>query len=224
MQVSDRIGLDPADTEKVYARAGWGSRGPRGSRPALLVVDLSRGFTEARHATGADLSSVVEATAELIAAAREADAPVLFTTIAYEPADVEGDACAWLRKAPGLAILRAGGELVELDPRLPREPVDPLLVKKGASAFFGTDLASILVALRVDTLLVCGATTSGCVRASVVDAVQYGFAVLVPRQCVGDRATAPHEANLFDIDSKYGDVIELEEARAYLATTAGGAR
>ena len=215
--------MDPSDTEKVYERAGWGGRVPRGSRPAVLVVDLSRGFSEPQHTTGADLSEVVAATAELIAAAREAAAPVVFTTIAYEAADVEGDACGWLRKAPGLGILRAGSELVEIDPRLPLRPTDPLVTKKGASAFFGTDLASALIAKGVDTVLICGATTSGCVRASVVDAVQYGFTVLVPRQCVGDRATAPHEANLFDIDAKYGDVIELEDALAYLAGIAGEA-
>jgi nicotinamidase-related amidase len=209
--------MDAAETDEVYERAGWGGRVPRGTRPAVLVVDLSRGFTEARWPTGADLTAVVGATAELIEAARGAGVPVLFTTIAYEDSDVEGDACAWLRKAPGLGILRAGSELVELDPRLPRRPTDPLLVKKGASAFFGTDAAAQLTALGADTVLVCGATTSGCVRASVVDAVQSGFNVLVPRQCVGDRASAPHDANLFDIDAKYGDVIELDEAVGYVA-------
>jgi maleamate amidohydrolase len=209
--------MDAAETDEVYERAGWGGRVPRGTRPAVLVVDLSRGFTEARWPTGADLTAVVEATSELIEAARGIGAPVLFTTIAYEDSDVEGDACAWLRKAPGLGILRAGSELVELDPRLPRRPTDPLLVKKGASAFFGTDAAAQLAALGADTVLVCGATTSGCVRASVVDAVQSGFNVLVPRQCVGDRASAPHDANLFDIDAKYGDVIELDEAVGYVA-------
>jgi nicotinamidase-related amidase len=209
--------MDAAETDEVYERAGWGGRVPRGTRPAVLVVDLSRGFTEARWPTGADLTAVVGATSELIEAARGAGAPVLFTTIAYEDPDVEGDACAWLRKAPGLGILRAGSELVELDPRLPRRPTDPLLVKKGASAFFGTDAAAQLTALGADTVLVCGATTSGCVRASVVDAVQSGFNVLVPRQCVGDRASAPHDANHVDIDAKYGDVIELDEAVGYVA-------
>jgi maleamate amidohydrolase len=204
------------ETDRTYERAGWGARTPRGSRPAVLVVDLTRGFTEPGFPTGSDLTGVVAATAELVAAARAGGAPVLFTAIAYEPSDVEGGACGWLRKAPGMGILRVGSELVDLDPRLPREPTDPLVVKKGASAFFGTDLAAQLVTLRVDTVLVCGATTSGCVRASVVDAVQHGFDVLVPRACVGDRAAGPHEANLFDIDAKYGDVIELGDALAYV--------
>jgi nicotinamidase-related amidase len=212
------------DTDRTYERAGWGARTPRGSRPAVVVVDLTRGFTEPEFPTGSDLTDVVAATGDLIAAARESGAPVLFTTIAYGPADVEGGACAWLRKAPGLGILRAGSELADLDPRLPREATDPLIVKKGASAFFGTDLAAMLVTLRVDTVLICGATTSGCVRASVVDAVQSGFDVLVPRACVGDRAAGPHDANLFDIDAKYGDVIDQDDALAYVRNpTATGA-
>ena len=213
--------MDSRDTEQIYARAGWGDRVQRGSRPAVVVVDLSRGFSEPEFPTGADLSEVVAATAELVEAAHAAGAPVVFTTIAYEEADLEGGV-AWLRKAPGMGILRAGSELVELDPRLPRQPTDALVVKKGPSAFFGTDLAAALVARGVDTVIVCGATTSGCVRASVVDAVQYGFTVLVPRPCVGDRASGPHEANLFDIDAKYGDVIELDDALSYVAATASG--
>ena len=110
--------------------------------------------------------------ARLLAAARAARVPTVFTTIAYEPGDEV--ALAWLRKAPGLAVLAAGSELVELDPRLEVAPDEPVLVKKGASAFFGTDLAERLHALGVDTVVMCGATTSGCVRASVVDAVQHG--------------------------------------------------
>src|SRR5262249_24880820 len=180
--------------------------------------DLSRGFTEARFPTGSDLTDVVAATAELVDAAHANAVPVAFTTIAYSEADIDGDACAWLRKAPGLAVLRAGSELADLDPRLPREP---LIVKRGASACFGTDLAATLVALGADRVIVCGATTSGCVRASVVDAVQHGFSVLVPRECVGDRAPGPHDANLFDIDAKYGDVIDLADALAYVRDPAG---
>jgi maleamate amidohydrolase len=99
---------------------------------------------------------------------------------------------------------------------LPRSPQDHLIVKKGASAFFGTSLAALLTGLGCDTVLVCGATTSGCVRATAVDAVQSGFSVLVPRECVGDRAPGPHEASLFDIQAKYGDVIDVKDAVGYL--------
>jgi maleamate amidohydrolase len=207
------------DTGQIYERAGWGRRTPRGARPAILVVDLSRGFTEPEFPTGADLTEVVVATSELVEAAHAAGAPVIFTTIAYEEADLDGGT-AWLRKAPGMGILRAGSEMVDLDPRLPRQAKDSVVVKKGPSAFFGTDVGASFAARGVDTVIVCGATTSGCVRASVVDAVQYGFTVLVPRACVGDRAAGPHEANLFDIDSKYGDVIDLDDAIAYVADPA----
>jgi nicotinamidase-related amidase len=198
-------------TDDIYARAGFGFPGQRGRRPAILVVDLSRGFTEARWPTGSDLTDVVLATDRLLEAAHAAGLPAVFTTIAYTQADVEGG-CAWLRKAPGLGILREGSECSELDGRMRRRPEDAVIVKQGASAFFGTPLAAMLAARGVDSVIVCGATTSGCVRASCVDAVQSGFSVLVPRECVGDRAPGPHEANLFDIDAKYGDVVSLEGA------------
>ncbi|TQM44233.1 isochorismatase family protein [Pseudonocardia cypriaca] len=202
--------------DAVYERAGFGASVRRGERPAIVVVDLTNGFTDPSEPTGADLSSVVAATAELIEAGRSGGVPVVFTTIAYTPAEADGDAITWLTKAPGMRALREGTRAVAIDDRLPVEPGDHLITKKGASAFFGTGLAALLVGLRVDTVLVCGATTSGCVRASAVDAVQSGFTVLVPRQCVGDRAQGPHEANLFDIQAKYGDVIELDDAMGYL--------
>jgi nicotinamidase-related amidase len=207
------------ETDRTYARAGFGGRGPRGSRPAVLVVDLSRGFTEPQFPTGSDLSDVVAATDRLLEAAHEAGAPVVFTTIAYTEADVAG-ACMWLQKAPGLAILREGSELADVDPRLRRRAEDPVVVKQGASAFFGTGLAATLTALGADSVVVCGATTSGCVRASCVDAIQSGFPVLVPRECVGDRAPGPHDANLFDIDAKYGDVVGVDEAIAHVSGAA----
>jgi nicotinamidase-related amidase len=205
------------NTEQTYARAGFGAAVRRGGRPAVVVVDLSRGFTEARWPTGADLTDVVSATARVIAGARQIDAPVIFTTIAYDAAEADGSASAWLDKAPGLRVLRSGSELVELDARLPVAERDPVIVKKGASAFFGTHLAATLTSLHADTVIVCGATTSGCVRATVVDAVQSGFPTLVPRECVGDRAPGPHDAALFDIDAKYGDVVALGDVLGYLA-------
>jgi nicotinamidase-related amidase len=211
-------------TDAIYARAGFGAPVRRGERPAIIVVDLTNGFTDPAEPTGADLTDVVAATAELVAAARPAGVPVVFTTIAYTPAEADGDAVTWLTKAPGMRALREGSRAVAIDGRLPVEPGDHLITKKGASAFFGTGLAGLLAGLRVDTVLVCGATTSGCVRATAVDAVQSGFPVLVPRQCVGDRAQDPHEANLFDIQAKYGDVIELADALSYLRVPAGVAR
>jgi maleamate amidohydrolase len=210
--------------DEVYERAGFGAAVRRGERPAIVVVDLTNGFTDPSEPTGADLSAVVAATGELVEAGRAAGVPVMFTTIAYTAAEAGGDAVTWLTKAPGMRALREGTPVVAIDDRLPVEPGDHLITKKGASAFFGTGLAALLAGMRVDTVLICGATTSGCVRASVVDAVQSGFPVLVPRQCVGDRAHGPHEANLFDIQAKYGDVIELADALDYVRVPAGVAR
>lgn len=209
VQAADR------ETALRYARAGFGHAVRRGARPAVLVVDFSRGFTEPIYPTGCDLSAEVENTARLLEVAREKRCPIVFTTIAYAKDGRDGG--AWLQKAPGLAILEEGSELVEIDPRLRRRDDETLIVKKGASAFFGTSLASLLVAQRVDTVVLCGATTSGCVRASAVDSVQSGFPTIVPRDCVGDRARGPHDASLFDIDAKYADVVSLEEALEYLA-------
>ncbi|TMR98278.1 isochorismatase family protein [Nonomuraea basaltis] len=209
-------------TDDTYAHAGFGAPARRGERPAIVVVDLTNGFTDPAHPSGSDLSEVVAATATLIGHARAARVPVVFTTIAYTPAEADGEAVAWLHKAPGMRAMREGSPAVAIDERLPRRAEDVLVVKKGASAFFGTNLASLLTGLGRDTVLVCGATTSGCVRATAVDAVQSGFSVLVPRECVGDRAPGPHEANLFDIHAKYGDVVDLAEAAGYLVELAQG--
>lgn len=205
-------------TQQVYTRAGFGGAIRRGSRPAVVVVDLTRGFTEPGFDTGTDLTEVVTATGVLVDAAHHAGVPVVFTAIAYSDAEVDSGAIAWLQKSTGMASLREGSDAAALDPRLPRGPRDPLLVKKGASAFAGTHLAAMLSAWRVDTLVVCGATTSGCVRASAVDAVQSGFPVLVPRECVGDRAAGPHAAALFDLQAKYGDVVQLTEVLDYVSS------
>ncbi|MCU1619573.1 MAG: Nicotinamidase-related amidase [Modestobacter sp.] len=206
--------MDPASTASVYDRAGFGRSVQRGSRPAVVVVDFSYGFTDPRYPTGADLSAPVLATARLLEAARAGGVPVVFTTIAYDPGQIRD--LAWLKKATGMAALKLGTRLVDVDERLAPRTDEHLVVKTGASAFFGTALASYLASVRADTVIVTGATTSGCVRATVVDAVQHGYPTLVPRDCVGDRAQAPHDASLFDINEKYGDVVDSDDVLAYL--------
>ncbi|GAB3348964.1 isochorismatase family protein [Amycolatopsis echigonensis] len=210
-------GLHGAETDQTYARAGFGAAVPRGTSPVLVVVDLTRGFTEPEFPSGADLSAEVEAADTLVRAAHESGAPVVCTAISYTPAEADGDAIAWLRKAPGMRSLRDGSAEVALDPRLERHDTDHLIVKKGASAFHGTGLAALLTGLGADTVLVCGATTSGCVRATAVDAVQSGFNTLVVRDACGDRARGPHDAALFDLQAKYADVIDLGEGVELLA-------
>jgi maleamate amidohydrolase len=206
--------VDPASTASVYDRAGFGRSVQRGSRPAVVVVDFSYGFTDPSYPTGADLSAPVLATARLLEAARAGGVPVVFTTIAYDPGQIRD--LAWLKKATGMAALKLGTRLVDVDERLAPRTDEHLVVKTGASAFFGTALASYLASVRADTVIVTGATTSGCVRATVVDAVQHGYPTLVPRDCVGDRAQAPHDASLFDINEKYGDVVDSDDVLAYL--------
>ena len=202
------------DTRDVYERARLGQSVTLGSRPAVLVVDFSRGFTDPASTMGSDLTNEVEATTRLLAAARAKGIPVVFTTIGFESNLKDGS--LWLQKAPGLAELQIGGKWVEIDPRLQRGEDEVVILKKGASAFFGTNLPSVLVSQGVDTIVLCGATTSGCIRATAVDLLQYGYPTLVPRECVGDRAQAPHEANLVDIQAKYADVVSAEDALSYL--------
>jgi maleamate amidohydrolase len=180
----------------------------------VLVVDFSCGFTDPDCPLGADMTAEVEATRRLLDAARAKGLPVIFTTIGYEPSLKDGG--LWLQKVPTLGELQVGGRWVEIDPRLEPREDETIVLKKGASGFFGTNLASILVSQGVDSVILCGATTSGCVRATAIDLLQYGWPTLVPRECVGDRAKAPHDANLFDIQAKYADVVPLEEALAYV--------
>lgn len=204
---------------EVYAKARLGQSLSLGDRPAVLVVDFSCGFTDPECPLGADLSAEVEATKRLLDAARAKGLPVIFTTIGFEPHGKDGG--LWLQKAPALATLELGGRWVEIDPRLELRDDEIVIMKKGASAFFGTNLASVLVSQQVDSVILCGATTSGCIRATAIDLLQYGWPTIVPRDCVGDRAQAPHEANLFDIQAKYADVVSLDEALAYVERVPG---
>jgi nicotinamidase-related amidase len=206
--------VSDAEAREVYAKARLGESVTLGSSPAVLVVDFSCGFTDPECALGSDLTAAVEATKRLLDAARAKGLPVLFTTIGYEPS--LRDAGLWLQKAPALGELKLGGPWVDIDPRLERQAGETIVLKKGASAFFGTNLVAILISQRVDSVILCGATTSGCIRATAIDLLQYGFPTLVPRECVGDRAQAPHNANLFDIEAKYADVVSLTDALAYI--------
>jgi maleamate amidohydrolase len=206
--------MSDEEARRVYARADLGHHVARGRRPAVLVVDFELGFTDPACALGANLAAEIEATKQLLDVARSKGLPVLFTTIAFDPSLKDG--ALWTQKIPSLGALQLGTRWVEIDPRLARRDGEPIVVKKGASAFFGTSLGAVLVADGVDTVILCGATTSGCIRATAIDLLQHGFPTLVPRECVGDRARAPHEANLFDIEAKYADVVPLEEALAYL--------
>jgi maleamate amidohydrolase len=186
-----------------------------GRSPALLVVDFMRAFTDPSLPFGADLDAEVEQTARLLDGARSRGFPVLFTCASYDAPDL-ADAGLWATKVPASALLRSGTPDVELDDRLARRADEQLVVKKYASAFFGSDLATRLTTLGVDTLLLAGCSTSGCVRATAVDALQHGFRPMVVREAVGDRNPAAHEQSLFDLHAKYADVVAADDALAYL--------
>jgi maleamate amidohydrolase len=204
---------------EVYEKAGLGQSVTLGSRPAVLVIDFSCGFTDPECSLGSDCTAAVEQTKRVLDVAREKGFPVIFTTIGFEPSLKDGG--LWMQKAPALADLQIGGKWVDIDPRLEPRDDETVVMKKGASGFFGTNLASILVSQGVDSVVLCGATTSGCVRATAVDLLQYGWPTVVPRECVADRAQAPHDANLFDIQAKYADVVPVEDALAYLESVPG---
>lgn len=200
----------------MYKERGFASRMGFGERPALLIIDFINAFTDPECPLGSDLSREIAATQKLLETFRTNGSPVHFTTTAYE----EGFASAgvFIKKVPSLGLLKLGSDLIEIDERLKPKEGEVVWLKHYASAFFGTALSSALTAQKVDTLLIAGCTTSGCVRASAVDACQHGFRTIVVKDCVGDRSRAAHESNLFDIDAKYGDVVSLEEAENYLFT------
>ena len=185
-----------------------------GSRPAVVVVDLNYGFTDPSSPLACDLDAVLGSVCDLLAAARSASVPVFFTSVVYDEVG-EAAAAVFLRKVPALKLCRPGSRWVEIDERLGRLPDEPVIEKSGASAFFGTPFAAMLAGR--DTLVVCGASTSGCVRATVVDAMQHGFAPIVPRECVGDRSDRAHEQALSDMGGRYGDVMGVDEVKAALA-------
>jgi maleamate amidohydrolase len=206
-----------------YARGGFGQRLAFGRRPALIVIDLVNAYlTEGSPLYGGAGCRAAQAGATaLLAAARDAGIPVLHTNVAYQPGGRDGGVL--FRKVPALQHFERGRNphYAAFAPGLEPAPGETLITKQYASAFFGTPLASTLTALGVDTLLIAGVSTSGCVRATAVDACQHGFVPLVVRDAVGDRAPGPHEANLFDLQAKYAEVIDLAAARGYLAALRG---
>jgi maleamate amidohydrolase len=216
----DREGGGDLDRAKaVYQRSGIGSRVGFGSRPALLIVDFQRGFTDPSCPVGGELSREIAATKMLLVAAREKHIPVAFTAVGFDSSRRDGS--TWLRKMPGLAVLVENSLWCEIDARVNPLPGEPVWTKRASSAFFGTPIIPFLTAAGVDTLIVTGCVTSGCIRATTIDAVSYGYRTIVPAECVGDRAEGPHKSNLFDIDAKYAHVEPVSYVLAYIAALPG---
>ena len=188
-----------------------------GAKPALLVVDFVRAYLLPASPLYAAVEPARAAAEKLLGLARAASIPVMHTNVVYEPGGADGG--VFFRKLPALASFERGRhpELAAFADGLEPRPGEPVFSKQYASAFFGTGLAEALRELGVDTVLIAGVSTSGCVRATAVDACQHGFVPLVVREAVGDRHPAPHEANLFDLQAKYAEVIALAEAERYLA-------
>jgi maleamate amidohydrolase len=195
-----------SNSEAIYAAQGFGQTSGIGRTPALVIVDFVVGFADPAHFGGGNIGAAIARTVGLLGFARRQGWPVAHTRVVY----AEDDAGIFARKVPALLTLTEASPLSQIVPELAPRPGESVVRKRGASAFFGTDLAPWLAMRRVDTLAVAGCTTSGCVRATVVDALQHNLRTICVTDCVGDRALGPHTANLFDIGQKYADLMSAE--------------
>ena len=203
-----------------YARAGYHARQDWGTRPAIVLVDFAHAYYDEGGPLfgGEGCRVALENARRLAPATREAGAPLVFTAVAYRPGERGVDGGAFRGKVPALACFDVGRDSQRLADGLAVEDGDILVEKQYPSAFFGTSLASTLRWLKVDTLLLAGVTTSGCVRASCVDSISHGFVTVVVEDAVGDRDPGPHAANLYDMSAKYADLCTTDEAIAYLSS------
>ncbi|ERH10264.1 MAG: nicotinamidase-like amidase [halophilic archaeon J07HX64] len=210
----------PDETAAQYAENDFGESVGLGEQPALVVIDLINAFTDPESRLGSAVGGVLDRTERLLAVFRDHDLPRYFTSIAFEESC--GDAGMFVQKVPALRDLELGTDRVAVDEQVAPVGDERVILKKYASAFFGTDLQAELTTHRVDTLVIAGVTTSGCVRATAVDSLQHGYRTIVPADAVGDRAEGPHRANLFDIDAKYGDVVETDDVVRFVDAEFGG--
>ena len=208
--------------DQNYARAGYHARQQWGRRPALILIDFARAYFEPDSPLygGEGCAIARDNAARLLSVARQTATPVVFTEVRFLPGGLDGG--VFFRKAPPLKVMERGNPLGDLVEGLERLPTEPMVTKQYPSAFFGTSLAATLTAMGVDTVLLTGVTTSGCVRATCVDAMSHGFITLVVSDAVGDRAKAPHQANLYDMSAKYADLVTTSEAAAYLTSNPQG--
>ena len=202
------------DLNADYARAGFGGRLPFGTAPALLIVDVCNAYIDPASPLYVRGEAVLASNVRLTAAARAAGIPVIFTRVLYTADGADGG--LFYRKVPALKAYLPGNPLGDFHDDLRPAPQDVVVAKQYASAFFGTSLAATLAAMRVDSVLITGFSTSGCVRASALDALQNGFVPYVVSDACGDRDVRPHESNLFDLQNKYAEVVTETEALALI--------
>ena len=179
-----------------------------GEKPALILVDMINGFTSSACPLGTDCPEVIAENAKLLSAFRKAGLPIFFTTVVYHD---DQQATVFRRRISALNCLTPDSEWVKVDSRLAPLEGEPVIEKQWASSFFGTNLKEQLMVAGADSLVVTGLTTSGCVRATVVDGLQHNFPVIVAREAVGDRNLAAHEANLHDMHAKYAEVMSVTD-------------
>ena len=213
-----RPDVSPADIDDDYRKAGFGGRLPFGERPALLVVDVVRAYLDSASPFYAGVEDALASMSRLVSAARASKTPVIYTKVVYQAGGADGG--VFMRKVPALACYEAGNPMGDIASEVTPQPGDLVFAKQYASAFFGTSLAATLTSLRIDTVIMGGFSTSGCVRASALDALQHGFIPYVVREACGDRDARPHEASLFDLQAKYAEVVGEAEALALLAAHA----
>ena len=208
----------PPSIEDDYARAGFSGTLGWGHSPAVIVIDVCRAYVEPTSPLYAGVEDAVAASARLVDVARSAGVPVVFTRVEFEPGGADGG--LFYEKVPALACFDRGNPLADwCDPLGPRPiPGEVVVTKQYASAFFGTSLAATLTARGIDTLVICGLSTSGCVRATGVDSVQHGFRPLIVSDACGDRAPGPHDASLFDLGAKYADIVTLADVTSHFAS------
>jgi maleamate amidohydrolase len=204
--------------DDIYRKQTFGQKTGFGRKPVLLVVDFVNGFTDPEVFGGGNIAEAVTATVPLLAFFRERGLPVAFTRIVY--ADDGSDCGVWCEKVPRLRELTEASHGSQVVDALAPRPGELVIRKAQASAFFGTHLAGVLLSKGVDTIVMAGCTTSGCVRATAIDAMSSNFRLVVASDCVGDRALGPHEANLFDIGQKYGDLLSSSAIMDTLAARA----
>jgi maleamate amidohydrolase len=207
--------LTNMNLRQQYQLAGFGGRVGWGREPALIVVDMANAWVDAEERLGANLSTVLSNVVQLLRVWRQKAMPIFFTRMAYDSALGELTEVALL-KTPHMADLTRGSHRVELASELNRRDSEPLIEKPRASAFYATSLNGMLTSRHIDTLVVTGCTTSGCIRSTCESAFNEGYRVIVPAEAVGDRSWTAHEAALFDIDARYGDVVTMSDVLAHV--------
>ena len=197
-----------------YRQAGFSNRLGFGERPALVVVDFCQAYLDEQSPLYAGVEDARESCIRILAAARSAQIPVLHTRVKFQPGGADGG--VFFRKVAALECFVRGNPLGRYGEGLEPAADEVVVVKQYASGFFGTSLASTLTSLGVDTLIITGVSTSGCVRATALDACQHGFVPIVVQDACGDRDQRIHEANLFDLNAKYADVVSEQEVLEWL--------